>query len=236
MASNLALAGVGLAAALLGAGAVAVSGSPIVGGDRAAVEAIVHDYILDHPEILPQAMERLQARETGKLVRANRDAIVTPYEGAWEGSANPDVVLVEFFDYACGYCRASLPDIDRLLKADPKLRIVYRELPVLGPDSEVAAQISLIAARSGRYPQFHRALYAAGRPDRATVERVARQFGIDPAQRNPAASREIESNLQLQRALNITGTPSWVVGDKLLAGAVGFDAIRAAIAEVRAGR
>ncbi len=238
----MALAGVGLVAALIGAGAVAVGGSPIgggggtVSGNRAAIETIVRDYILEHPEILPQAMERLQARETGKLVRANRDAIITPYEGAWEGAANPDVVLVEFFDYACGYCRASLPDIDRLLKSDPKLRIVYREMPVLGPDSEVAAQVSLLAAKSGRYTQFHRALFAAGRPDRATVERVARQFGIDPAARSPGAAREIDANLQLQRALNITGTPTWVVGDKLLAGAVGFDAIKAAIAEVRAGR
>ena len=230
---------IGIIAAAAGAAATLAAtgaGTGVAPADKAAIERIVHDYILDHPEILPQAMERLASRDTAKSIVANRSVIETPYLGAYEGAKNGDVTLVEFFDYACGYCRASLPVIERLLKEDPKLKIVYRDMPVLGPDSEAAAYVSLAVARAGRYPEFHRALFAAGRPDRATLDRVARQFGVDPAAREPAARTEIALNLQLQNELRISGTPSWVVGDKLLAGAVGYEALKAGIAEARAKR
>lgn len=225
-----------IAAALGAAASYAATTSPTIRpADRTAIEAVVRDYILEHPEILPEAMERLQARETGKAVAANRAIITTPYEGAWEGARDADVTLVEFFDYACGYCRASLTDIDRLLREDPKLRIVYREMPVLGPDSEAASHLSLAVAKTGRYAQFHRALFAAGRPDRAALDKLGAQFGVDAAKAASAGTREeIATNLQLQNALRLTGTPSWVIGDRVLSGAVGYDALKAAIAEQRA--
>jgi protein-disulfide isomerase len=228
---------VGFAALIAGAAAtVAVtSHTPVSVTDKAAIERIVHDYIMEHPEILPQAMEQLHDREVAKAVRANRSIIETPFAGAWEGSSAPDVTLVEFFDYACGYCRASIPVVDRLLKEDPKLRIVYREFPVLGPDSEAAAKVSLAAAKAGKYGAFHRALFAEGHPEPRAVSAVAKKFGIDAGFGNsPEATRELANNMELQRALNLTGTPSWVVGDKVLSGAVGYDALKAAIAEVRA--
>jgi protein-disulfide isomerase len=225
-------AALGAAAAFAATTASAPSASVT---DKTAIEKIVHDYILEHPEILPEAMERLQARETTKAVAANRKLIETPYAGAWEGNPNGDVVLVQFFDYACGYCSASLPDIDRLLKEDPKLKIVYREMPVLGPDSTAAAELSLRVAKTGRYAAFHRAAYAA-RPDAGARAKLAQQFGVDPKAKDGGADTEIATNLQLQGALRLSGTPSWVVGDKLLAGAVGYDALKAAIAEVRASK
>ncbi|WP_293881227.1 DsbA family protein [Sphingomonas sp.] len=227
---------VGFAALIAGAAAtVAVSSNaPVSTMDKAAIERVVHDYILAHPEILPEAMERMRDREVGKAVAANRSIIETPFAGGWEGSATPDVTLVEFFDYACGYCRASIPVIDRLLKEDPKLRIVYREFPVLGPDSEAAAKASLAAAKAGKYGSFHRALFAEGRPEPHTVARVAKQLGIDPTQGNgPDATRELANNMELQRALNLTGTPSWIVGNKVLSGAVGYDVLKAAVTEAR---
>ena len=229
---------IGLLAAAAGAAATfaaTTSGPAVRVTDKAAIEMIVRDYILEHPEILPQAMEKLQDRETAKAVTANRKLIETPYAGAWEGNPNGDVVLVEFFDYACSYCRASLPDIERLLKDDPKLKIVYREMPVLGPDSVAAAELSLRVAKTGRYAAFHRAAYAA-RPDATAREKLARQFGVDPKAKDAAVDAEISTNLQLQNGLRLTGTPSWVVGDKVLAGAVGYDALKAAIAEVRAAK
>lgn len=229
---------IGLIAAAAGAAATVAAtgaGTPVSVSDKAAVEKIVRDYILDHGEILQQSIERLQAREMAKVIDANRVLIEKPYAGAWEGNAKGDVVLVEFFDYACGYCRASLPDIDRLLKEDPKLKIVYREMPVLGPDSTAAAELSLRVAKTGRYAEFHRAAYAA-RPDAAVRAKLAKQFGVDPAVKDDKANEEIATNLQLQNALRLTGTPSWIVGDKILAGAVGYDALKAAIAEVRAAK
>ncbi|MBA3896656.1 MAG: DsbA family protein [Sphingomonadaceae bacterium] len=229
---------IGLAALLTGAAAGAVAaGGQASAADRSAIERVVHDYILAHPEILPEAMDRLQQREIAKAVRANRAVIEKPFANAWEGAADADVTLVEFFDYACGYCRASLPDIDRLLREDKHIKIVYREFPVLGPDSEEAARISLAAAKGTRYAAFHRALYASGRPDTRARSNVAHQFGLNPNESlTPDAAQEIAANRDLQRALNLTGTPSWVVGDRVLSGAVGYDGLKAAIAEARSKR
>jgi protein-disulfide isomerase len=233
--------GIAGVAALIGAGitALAVGGSqPVNTSDRAAIEKIVREYILSHPEILPEAMQNLQARELAKVVQDNRKAIETPYKGAWEGAANGDVVLVEFFDYACGYCRASMGDIAKLLSEDKKLKVVYREMPVLGEASMDAARVSLIAAQQGKYAAFHKAVFAAGRPTEAIVDGALKQAGLDPtATRKGARSADVEAeiarNLELQRELQLSGTPSWVVGDKVLVGAVGYDALKAAIAEAR---
>jgi len=231
------IGGLALAMGAAATAAIMGSGAPVATADRAAIEKIVREYILEHPEILPEAMTKLQEREVAKAIVANRAAIETPFAGSWEGAKDGDVTLVEFFDYACGYCRASLPDVDRLLKDDPRLKIVYREFPVLGPDSEAAARVSLAAAKAGKYGAFHRALYAAGRPEARTVARVAQQFGLDTSFAESTEARdEIARNLELQRALNLNGTPSWVIGNRVLAGAVGYDALRSAIAEARAGK
>ena len=200
--------------------------------DRAAIEAIVHDYILEHPEILPEAMSRLQARETANAIAANREGIFKPFANAWEGAADADVTIVQFFDYDCGYCRRSLPDIDRLLREDRKLRIVYREFPVLGPNSEVAAKASLAAARGGSYPAFHRALYAAKDLSAAEIAKVTAKYGVKSIE-DAASAREIDANRNLARPLGLTGTPSWVIGNQILSGAVGYDALKTAIAAAR---
>ena len=206
-----------------------------------AIEQVVREYILTHPEILPEAMRNLEARENKKIVDENRAKIEKPYAGAWEGAADADVTLVEFFDYACTYCRASLPDIDRLLAEDKKLKIVYRELPILGPQSLDAALASLAVAEQGNYGAFHRALYKAGRLTPQIIREAMQQAGVDmnrakAAQNSAAVKEEIATNIELQRALQLTGTPSWVVGDTLLNGAVGYDQLKAAIAAARAKR
>jgi protein-disulfide isomerase len=235
------LMAVGGLAALLGAGAVALAttgDAPVNTTDKAAIEKIVREYILNNPEILPEAMANLQARELAKVVKERRKEIETPFAGAWEGNPNGDVVLVEFFDYACGYCRAALPEIAQLLKDDPKLKIVYREMPVLGQGSYDAALASLAAAKQGKYMDFHKAMFGAGRPDAGTIaaaQRVAKMDGA--ATRAFSSSKEAEAELSLsndlQRALQLSGTPSWVVGDKVMVGAVGMDALKVAITEAR---
>lgn len=206
--------------------------------DRAAIEAIVHDYILAHPDIIPQALERLQSRETAAAVRSEMGPITTPFAGAWAGNPHGDVTLVMFTDYACGYCRASAPMIERLLATDPKLRVVWREIPVLGPDSEAAARLALAAARAGRYPAFHRALFAGGQPDAVHRAAAARAAGLDSAQvaaadSDPAISREIDNNLALAARLRIEGTPAFVIGDTLLNGAGSYERLARQIALTR---
>lgn len=233
------LAAVGAASAAALAVTATQDDAPVT-RSRAEIERIVHDYILENPEILPQAMERLQAKRMSTTIEEHRREIETPFaDGAWEGAKDADVVLVEFFDYACGYCRAALPDLARLLKADPRLKIVYRELPILSQQSGEAARVSLLAAEQGKYAPFHQALYAAGPVTRTSVLSAAARVGIDRAAAQAALTDkrydgEIEKNLRLAQALGATGTPTFVVGDQLLSGAVGYDALRKAIEAARA--
>ncbi len=224
------------AAALAGAGGAIVAQRAV--SDRAATETVVHDYILANPEILPQAMQRLQAKEAGKAVSANRAAITEPFPGAVAGNPDGDVSVVAYLDYACGFCRASLPAITGLIASDPNVRIVYRELPILSPDSRTAAEWALAAALQNRFKPFHDALYATGRVDAAAIEQAARTAGLDldaarAAIRSPQVAGEIERNLKTAGALSFTGTPSWVVGDQVLGGAQTLPALQAAVAEAR---
>lgn len=210
-----------------------------VSRNRAEIERIVHDYILEHPEILPQAMERLQAKRVSATIDEYRQEIETPYaNAAWEGAKDADVVVVEFFDYACGYCRASLPDLAKLMAADPRVKIVYRELPILSEQSGAAARVSLLAAEQGKYAAFHQAVYAAGPVTRDSILAAAARVGIDRSTAQAALTdkrydAEIEKNLRLAQALGANGTPTFVVGDRLLNGAVGYDALRKAVEGAR---
>jgi protein-disulfide isomerase len=225
----------GVAGALLGGGAVALISSR--GSDvpqRGQVEQVVREYILANPEILPEAMARLQEKQLGGVVAANRAAFETPFASAWAGAEQGDVVLVEFFDYACGYCRKSNDDIERLLEEDKKLKVVWRELPVLGPDSEAAAKVSLAAASQGRFREFYDGLFEKGRPVPGAVQQVQAEVGVRPMPQSTEISAELDKNFQLARAINATGTPTFVVGDKVLQGAVGYEALKQAIAEARA--
>lgn len=221
------------AVALVGAlgGAAAMWG--IDQGRGGAVGPQVRAYLLAHPEVIPEAMGRLQDRESGKLIAARRDQIVRPYAGAWAGDPQGDVTLVEYFDYNCGYCRASLPAVAQLLQRDPHLKIVYRELPILAQSSHAAARASLAAAAQGRYPAFHQALYAAGPVSDASIAAAAKATGVDPARVPADADAEIRRNVETAQALGMSGTPTWVVGDRLLQGAQTLDALQDAVAAAR---
>ena len=227
------------AAALAGLGGVAIGAAAVAGWhavrgpDRAATEAVVRDYILDHGEILQQAVERMQQRQAGSAVLQHRAALETPFHGAWAGAANGDVVLVEFFDYACPYCHATNADVDRLLREDPRLKVVWRELPVLGPDSQAAAYVSLGAARQGRYREFHDRMFALGRPTETILAQAVADAGVTREGATPDGQAELARNLELARAISATGTPTFVIGDQVLQGSVGYDALKAAVAAAR---
>lgn len=208
---------------------------------RAAMEQVVHDYILAHPEIIPEAMTKLQEREAARQISANRKQLEMPFAGAWAGSDKPDVTLVEFFDYACGFCRTSVADVDRLLKEDSSLRIVFRELPILSDQSDVAARVSLSAAKQGRFMDFHRRMFAAGRPGDAQIATARQGSGLEQAavdrdMKAPDVRSEIDTNLAMAKSLGLSGTPSFVIGDQVLSGAVGYDALKQAVAEARAAK
>jgi protein-disulfide isomerase len=206
---------------------------------RKAIEAIARQYILDNGDIIPQAMQRLQDREVGKLLDSNRAEIEAPYGSAWAGAKDGDVVLVEFFDYACPYCRSMNEDVGRLLKEDDKLKVVWRDFPVLGPASEQAALASLSAARQGRYRAFHEALFSLGRPTQESIIAAVRRARLNELQTardmsGATMKAELRKNHELGRALGLTGTPAYVIGDRVLSGAVGYDELKKAIEAARA--
>ena len=147
------------------------------------------------------------------------------------GNPQGKVTLVEFTDYACGYCRQSVADVRALLADHPDLRIVVRELPILSPASGDAARMALTAASQGKYAAFHDAMFAGSRPDAASIAAAASAAGVVPKATTGAARDELANNLDLARKLGINGTPAWVVGDRLLVGAVGREALEQAIVE-----
>ncbi|HVK93071.1 MAG TPA: thioredoxin domain-containing protein, partial [Mycoplana sp.] len=125
---------------------------------------VVRKAMLDDPQILVDASDALRDKQYAPTLAGARAQIETPFASSWKGAEKPEVVLVEFYDYACPYCKASNPHVDQLVRENPKLRVVYRELPILGDESVTAARLSLTASKAGRFQQFHDALYAAGRP------------------------------------------------------------------------
>jgi protein-disulfide isomerase len=195
---------------------------------------IVRNGLLADPRILSDTVDALRDAQYAPVLEANRAAIETPFASSWKGAAKPEVTLVEFFDYACPYCKASNPSVDRLLQEDKGLRVVYRELPILGPDSVTAARLSLEASKLGRFAQFHDALWASGRPAADTNARAAAAAGIAPAPpQDPEIEAELNRNMKLAGELGATGTPLFVVGDKVMNGAVGYDMLKDAIAKAR---
>jgi protein-disulfide isomerase len=209
-------------------------------GGRAAIEKIVHDYILEHPEILPQAMENLQKKENTQALSGISDDVHKPFPGAVLGNPQGKVTLVEFTDFACTFCRQSVAEVEQLITANPDLRVVIRELPILSPQSADAAKMALAAAEQGKYAAFHRAMFAAGRPAPDTIAAAAQAAGLDMARArktiaDPRLEAELTRNIDFARQLGFNGTPSWIAGDALLSGAVGKDRLSEAIAAARRG-
>lgn len=191
----------------------------------------VRAYILDHPELLSEAATKL-------ALAPYRAAIETPFAGAWAGNAKGDVTLVVFSDYNCPYCRATSPEVDRLLASDPKLKVVWREMPVLGPGSVAAAAAALAAARQGKYLAFHRALFSGGHPDADGLVAAARTAHVAPKglaaeAKAPEVRTEIQANLALGQRLEIAATPFFIIGNHTIQGAVGYDRLAAAVADAR---
>lgn len=195
---------------------------------------IVRQGLLADPRILSDTVDALRDAQYAPVLATNRAAIETPFGSSWKGAAKPQVTLVEFYDYACPYCKASNPAVDRLLQEDKGLRVVYRELPILGPDSVTAARLSLEASKLGRFAQFHDSLWATGRPAPDTNAKAAAAAGLDAAPKaDPDAEAELSRNMKLAGQLGATGTPLFVVGDKVMNGAVGYDMLKDAIGKAR---
>ena len=220
--------GGGIVGAVLTAGAMLLAGPSLFG------EKMVREALLSNPEMIIEAGDALRDRQYAQTLAPIRASLETPFHSSWKGAAKPDVTLTYFFDYACGYCRQSNPDIERLIAEDKGLRVIYRELPILGPDSVAAARVSLAASKAGKFAAYHDALYAAGRPGPDTIAIAARAAGVGAQPANdPAQEAELQANMGLASQLGATGTPLFVVGDRVINSAVGYDGLKEAIKAAR---
>ena len=209
-------------------------------------ERRIRAYLLDHPEVVAEALQRLEEREraaqasTAKSVlKARADEVLRDPDSPVGGNPEGDVTLVEFFDYNCPYCRQVSPYMAKAEASDPKLRIVYKEFPILGASSTFAAKAALAAQRQGRYVAFHRALMEAkGTLTENGVLDVAGRVGLDVVKlKADMADRKIQAaidrTLALARALNINGTPGFVIGEQIAPGAIDLATMERLIGEAR---
>jgi protein-disulfide isomerase len=221
---------------------------------KAEIEKIIRDYLITHPEVLQEAIAELDKRQaaadTAKskaAVAANATTLFDSSRHVVLGNAKGDVTLVEFFDYNCGFCKGALPALVDLMKDDAKLKVVLKEFPVLGPDSVEAAKVAVAVRMQDKtggkkYLDFHQKLLGGrGKADKARALAVAKEVGMDMARLDKdMASDEVrlslEESLKLAETLGLNGTPSYVIGDDVVIGAVGLDALRGKIATARCGK
>jgi len=216
---------------------------------RKDVENIVREYLLANPEVLLEVQKALDAKQKEQqriaqlsVIKDNKDKLFSlPTDGV---IGNPDgtVTMVEFFDYNCGYCKRAIEDMRAITAADPNLRFVLKEFPILGPDSQKASVVSIAFHKMmpEKYAEFHTQLLGSqGRAGEAQAIKIAVSLGADEAKlreamKDPAIARIIDETYELANKLAITGTPSYVVGTEVIFGAQGLDVLNQKLAEAKA--
>lgn len=246
--SAIALAGAMAAAPLMGAGAQTAAPS-FTPAQKQAIEGIIKDYLLKNPEILREALVELETRQRDaerlaqkQALQEQQAALASDQGSIVVGNPQGDVTLIEFFDYNCGYCKKSLLDVQALIKSDPKLKVVLRDFPILGPDSVEASKIALAVKqhlKGEKYLDYHaRLMSSRGRVGKDRALEIAKEMGLDPAKlvaeaETPAVLGGIQKTLHIAESLSINGTPAFIVGDEVISGAVGEGPIRNSIQSVR---
>ena len=238
-----------IAGFLFFAGAATAAGADQAAGQRSEEEIgkIVREYLLNNPEVIFEAVDRhranqrqRQAQNDRAALKEHRQALLADPDSFVGGNPAGDVTLVEFFDYRCGYCKRFAPTLAAIIKQDPKLRVVYKEFPVLGPDSLRAALAALAARNQRHYLAFHQALMgASGTLTDDAIMTVARSVGLDVDRlkrdmETPKIRNALSSNHRLAEALRIDGTPAVIVGNEIARGAVPLEELTAMIARARA--
>lgn len=245
----------GWAAGLLLASA-ATQGQPASAADalsaaeREQVEQLVHDYIMKNPRVMLESLHAYDAQQQQAAQKDSQTAVAASLAKIERDPSSPvagnpkgDVTVVEFFDYRCGYCRKVVSAVRELLKTDDNVRFVFKELPILGPDSVTASRLALAAwtIAPEKYMAFHQALMdSRGDLTEARVLEIATKTGIDAgklkaASASPDVTAAIEKNNELAQSLRIQGTPAFIVGGKLVPGAVDVETLRELVKAARSG-
>lgn len=199
---------------------------------KSEIERIVKDYLLKNPEVfleiqsaLEARMEQVQAEKLKLALAASADALFRDPDAPVAGNPKGDVTVVEFFDYNCGYCKRGFPDVAKVIKDDPKVRVVFRELPILSKGSEEAARVALAAHMQGKYWEFHSLMIEfKGQANEASALKIAEKIGADMTRiktdmKGAKVDAEIKKVRELAQKLGINGTPHFIVGDRSIPGA-----------------
>ena len=221
----------------------------LVDGGADAFERQVRAYLLENPEVIVEALQGLEERrrtadlnEVQTVIQSRAEELLNDPASPVGGNPEGDVTLVEFFDYNCPYCRRVGPVMIEAEADDPELRIVYKEFPILGPNSTAAAKVALATHRQGRYNDFHKALMQAnGTAGEASALSLAEDLGLDMDRLKedmeaPEIQAAIDRNLALAQELRITGTPSFIIGDQFFPGATDLKSLQSMIKRARAGQ
>jgi protein-disulfide isomerase len=218
---------------------------------RSDIERVVHDYLLAHPEVLQDAMSELEKRQTAAQAEKYKVAVKEHAQQLFSspnqvtlGNPNGNVTFVEFFDYNCGYCKRAMDDMLTLLKDDPKLKVVLKEFPVLGPGSLEAARVAVAVRMQNpkKYLEFHTKLLGGrGAADEAHALAVAKDIGMNMAQiqkdaKSPEVKATLDEDFKLAEALGLNGTPSYVIGSDVVVGAIGLPGLQEKINTARCGK
>ncbi len=227
----------------------APSGDVLSRAQREAVKRLLIETLRENPEIVLEALEALENRQKDEqlarartVVREKRKELLDDPDAPVVGNVAGTIAIVEFFDYRCPYCKQMHEPMRALLAAEKDVRLVRKDLPILGPASVVAARAALASRSQGKYPAFHDLMMGfRGQLDEAGVFRLAAQAGLDAEKlrrdmESPAIAALIQRNMALAQALAITGTPAFVIGEALVPGAVDADTLRKLVAEARAAR
>jgi protein-disulfide isomerase len=216
--------------------------------DQARIEQIMRAYLTKNPEILVEMTTELdkrqaadQATQQEKAISENSDKIFRSPVTFVAGNPQGDVTVVEFFDYNCGYCKRALSDVVKLVNGDGKIRLVLKDLPIFGEDSEAAAKAALASIKQGKYFEMHQKLFSEpGKADKEKALRIAKELGLDTDQLqkdmdDPAVKQALEESKQLAQKLGLQGTPLYLIGDRVLPGAPDdlYDQLTKNVSEVR---
>ncbi len=214
--------------------------------DKAALGKSIREYLMANPEVLVEAMQELERKQDSqrdsvaqKAIQENQSALLRDPDSPTAGNPDGDVTIVEFSDYQCPYCKRAHAAVKSVVAADGKVKVVYKDLPILGEASRIAALAALASRAQGKHLAFHDALMAySGKIDRDKIMEIAGSVGLDVAQLqkamdDPKLKQIIERNMTLASALGVRGTPAFVVGNQFVPGAVDADALKQLIADAR---
>jgi len=220
--------------------------SPLDGNARRDQwDAAIHDYLLTHGDVVLQSLQDNQKRQQAARMDALRPALLADPTDPVAGDPGAMVTVVEFFDNECPFCKKIAPDLSRLMAENRDVRIVYKEYPILGPGSQIAARAALASMKQGKYDPFHAVLMADTTPEHQLAEprvmEIAKGVGLDVIRLKadmaaPEIAAKIAGNGGLARQLGITGTPGLIIGDKVMSGAVPYQTMAGAVADARAAR